>query len=66
MCLNYIFFFKDHRILCKHRVISITWLQDEIDVPCQYFQPVYTVHGICYSMNMIPFNQLLNNGYDQV
>ncbi|XP_060863036.1 pickpocket protein 28-like [Metopolophium dirhodum] len=55
-----------HRIFCKQRVISITWIREKINVPCQYFQPVYTIYGVCYSLNMVPFHQLLNNDYNQV
>ncbi|VVC29438.1 Epithelial sodium channel, partial [Cinara cedri] len=57
---------NEHRIFCKQRVVSISWTQENIDIPCQYFQPIYTNYGICYSMNMIPFNQLLSNDYNLV
>ncbi|XP_025196558.1 pickpocket protein 28-like [Melanaphis sacchari] len=55
-----------HRVFCKQHVISITWVREKIYVPCQYFQPIYTIYGVCYSLNMIPFHQLLDNGYNQV
>ncbi|KAE9532798.1 hypothetical protein AGLY_009879, partial [Aphis glycines] len=55
-----------HRIFCEQRVISITWIREKIYVPCQYFQPVYTIYGVCYSLNMVPFRQLLSDDYDQM
>lgn len=58
--------FKEHRVLCEQQIISVTWIQKKIDIPCEYFQLIYTKFGLCYSINMIPFNQLLSDGYNEM
>lgn len=54
---------KNHKIACEQIISKLYWLQDEIDSPCHYIQPIMTTYGICYSLNMIP-NHLLRNTND--
>ncbi|XP_050441987.1 pickpocket protein 28-like isoform X2 [Adelges cooleyi] len=54
-----------HGITCEERMFMMFWLQDEIKSPCDYFQPIITQNGLCYSLNMIPFQLLYKQNYYQ-
>ncbi|XP_050536569.1 pickpocket protein 28-like isoform X2 [Daktulosphaira vitifoliae] len=50
-------------VTCDQRIITMYWLGDEIQSSCQYFQPIFTQYGLCYSLNMIPFQLLFHSKY---
>ncbi|XP_050536588.1 pickpocket protein 28-like isoform X2 [Daktulosphaira vitifoliae] len=50
-------------VTCGQRIITMYWLDDEIQSSCQYFQPIFTQYGLCYSLNMMPFQLLFHSKY---
>lgn len=59
----YLFDFKNHKISCQQMIVKLFWLQDELFSPCDYFQPIMTSYGLCYSLNMIPHQLLYSESY---
>lgn len=61
-----IFYSQNLTVECHKLFLKVYWVKNTINNPCDYVQPIVLEMGLCFTLNMVPHENIFSEPFHSV